>query len=306
MPPLNDSTATWAEALRRFVGRHQRLRAVLLPTVGSWNRYGWPARNVFTFWRPIRVITRNGSIRLLAAGHIPRVLWQDGFEDAERDFVNRSVGPGMVVLNIGANCGLYAALCGALVGEQGEVHAFEPATVNYGRLVQNVALNGLSNVHAVQKAVSSKGGEVDVYSDPANPTLDSHYSVSVTARAYAPLERVSSTTIDDYWLARCAGGAHRPVDMMIIDVEGAEMDVFLGARQVLASSPGIIIMAECTERLEDISKYLQGLGFRCYSWNATEAKLTEGTVQRGSLIFCRSANISRFPAMNTRQQGEIW
>lgn len=53
-----------------------------------------------------------------------------------------TIQPGEVVYDIGANIGLYAILAAKKSGT-GKVYAFEPHAVNAGKLLRNVALNGV-------------------------------------------------------------------------------------------------------------------------------------------------------------------
>ena len=58
-------------------------------------------------------------------------------------WLERSVRPGDVVWDVGANVGVYALLAARLLGEEGEVVAVEPGYASFAALCDNVLLNGL-------------------------------------------------------------------------------------------------------------------------------------------------------------------
>jgi tRNA A58 N-methylase Trm61 len=60
----------------------------------------------------------------------------------ERDFLSRYVTPGMTVLDIGANIGLYSILSADRVGKEGAVFAFEPDPVLFEAALTNIRQNG--------------------------------------------------------------------------------------------------------------------------------------------------------------------
>ena len=285
--PLGRLLARFRATARRF----PIARAVLLPVYRSVESILWPIRRLLSNKRPVAIPTKYGFIYLVPEGHIAQAVWQWGFEESERTFVERQLKPGMCVINVGANSGLYAVLAGRIVGPSGEVHAFEPATVNVDRLQRNLALNGLSNVAVNHCAVSDTSGAMDLCRDPTHPQLDSHYSVRALGGGRGDLiECVQSTSLDDYWL-RHNRGKLRPVDMIIIDVEGAELQVIKGAMSLLGASPGVIIMAECTKNLEEMHRILDEVGFSFYLWNTSAARLEPTEIARGNMFISRERDI---------------
>ena len=79
----------------------------------------------------------------------------------EIDFLTKTIKPGMVVLDIGANIGFYTEIVSKLVGSTGKIHAFEPDSLNFQRLQKK--LLGCSNVNLVQKAVSINSENLKIY-----------------------------------------------------------------------------------------------------------------------------------------------
>lgn len=280
----------FAECRRNIGRRFPTLRKIWSLVWGMGNDVMWYLRNIFTGNRPVEVDTENGAVYMVPEGHIARLMWEGWFEKDERDFVDNYLKPGMNVINIGANAGLYTLIAAKIVGPDGEVHAFEPASTSFDRLKRNVTLNDLKNIHLNQLAMSDFKGALAVRPDPANPNLDSHYFVERLEGKEQPadaIEIIPCDTLDNYFHHTSYKRRLEKVDMIIIDVEGVEMSVFNGAQALLAASPNLVIMAECTERLDEIDWLLRSHGFSFYIWNAAAACLEETTMKRGTIYAMR-------------------
>jgi len=274
---------------RGVIRKLPRLRKILLPLFRVSIPYLYTLRKIIGI-RTIEVsIGTESVVKMIPEGHIAKMMWLDAFEKEERNFVISHLSPGMRVLNIGANTGLYTLIAAKLIGPKGVVHAFEPSTLNFSRLKRNVLLNELCNVRLNQIAVSDFAGTLAVMYDPDHPDLDSHYYVQRVADGNAPvdaIEFIPCDTVDNYWRNTCQDHLKK-IDMIIIDVEGAELSVFKGALALLAASPNIVIMAECTERLDEIDELLRAQGFSFYIWNVAAACLEETTMKRGTVYAMR-------------------
>jgi FkbM family methyltransferase len=141
---------------------------------------------------------------------------------SEVALVRRHLGEGRVALDVGANIGVFALTMAAL-NSRATVHAFEPVASNYERLVGNVELNRRDNVLAHHLAVAEKSGMVRITSDDRSPATN-----RISTDNSAAL--VESVTLDDF----CAAEGIAEVDLVKIDVEGAEPLVLRGASSLLA------------------------------------------------------------------------
>jgi FkbM family methyltransferase len=123
-----------------------------------------------------------------------------------------------VVVDAGANIGnhtvYFALVCGARL-----VHAFEPMRVAFATLRRNIALNGLTNVVAHNKALGARDGSAEVLRHPETNT-------GATALSLDRPGAYPVTTIDSLGLDRC--------DLIKIDVEGSQLAVLDGATATLA------------------------------------------------------------------------
>jgi FkbM family methyltransferase len=149
----------------------------------------------------------------------------------EPDVVNTvvsTVKAGATAIDIGAHIGYYTLLLAKCVGPAGRVISFEPLPVNLSLLRKNVQLNDLQQVQVKAQAVFSRNEELTI-------TVPDHAPNSGEA-SVLPVEgatqfRVAATTLDSF----CSSTGCRP-DFLKMDVEGAEYDVLLGAKETIAQS----------------------------------------------------------------------
>jgi FkbM family methyltransferase len=167
--------------------------------------------------------------------------------------------PGMTVLDVGANIGMYTVLAARRVGPAGRVHAFEPTPAVAGSLLRNIALNALDNVVVNEAAVSDTAGVATLF---LGETCDR----SSLAGGGTPVQ-VEAVTLDGY-LADCEVPK---VDVVKMDVEGAEARALRGAGRLLAGEDAPVLMlefnAEALGAAGSSEAELRGLlewhGYRC-------------------------------------------
>ncbi len=177
------------------------------------------------------------TIEPVADGYFSESLVIEGaHEPYETEFFLNWLRPGMTVVDIGAHVGWYALQAARRVGPSGRVVAFEPEPKNRELLRRNIAVNAVANIEVVPLAVADRQGWMPLALDPSN--AGAHW-LRAGAEDGAASVAVELTTLD----AWCAGWV-QPPDALKIDVEGAELLIWQGMRQMLAQSPRIRIMAE--------------------------------------------------------------
>jgi len=95
----------------------------------------------------------------------------DWFED-EISFVRQFIKPGMRVIDIGANYGLYTLTMAGILGDTGKVWAFEPTAATAACLRESIEKNGFSNVELIQAGLSDHAGKSELFTSP-NSELNS-------------------------------------------------------------------------------------------------------------------------------------
>ncbi len=135
-----------------------------------------------------------------------------------------SFAPNDLVIDVGAHIGLVSIVLATLHPEV-RILAFEPSASNYAMLVENLRVNGVSNVTALNKAVTGEAGELELVwacSDTAGASI----MLSDRARQARALggwttERVECVTLDqvfrEHHVDRCA--------WLKLHCEGAEWDI---------------------------------------------------------------------------------
>ncbi len=173
--------------------------------------------------------------RVTTAGASPPAASFIEVERAERIFYLGYLREGMTVFDAGANVGDLTLLFSRFVGETGSVHAFEPCGAAFERLSAVSRAASLRNVRLNQLALAEEEGTVllHIYDDEymswntrALRPLE-NYGINVKPRA---TEEVPSTTVDFY----CERNGVTEIDLLKIDVEGAELQVLMGARRMMS------------------------------------------------------------------------
>jgi len=151
--------------------------------------------------------------------------------------------PNSVVLDIGANFGLYTATSASFVKDHGRLYSFEANPHTFDMLKRTLYANRLAqhpNVIAVNALISDKPGRSTLYYTPeflggATMTDVGHWGAAKRSIEF------DATTIDEFLPDDLA------VDLVKIDVEGHEPFVMRGMRNTIKRSPNIRIFLEFVE-----------------------------------------------------------
>lgn len=161
------------------------------------------------------------------------------------------VKSGNTFFDIGANIGYYSILASRLVGKKGKVVAFEPLIRNISYLHRHVELNGADNVRVLPFALST-GNTILSFSTGENSAMG-HLDANGGGEMLVP-----TVSLDEI-----AQRLDLLPNVMKIDVEGAEMDVFRGAERVLTEAhPTIFLSTHSAELRENCKALLEDHGYR--------------------------------------------
>lgn len=152
---------------------------------------------------------------------------------AERRLLRETLVAGAVVVDAGANIGIYSQFLSRCVGPTGVVHSFEPSSKNFRRLQS--ATRKLANVHLSQAAVGECSGRSKLYvSDKLNVDHRT-YATEGDSRRAVPIDIVA---LDDYFKPG------QRVDLIKMDIQGYELHALRGANRVLADNPNAKLLLE--------------------------------------------------------------
>ncbi len=178
------------------------------------------------------------SYRPQDLGVVAPLLMHEDYEPETRQVIEDALGAGKTFVDLGAHIGFLTLLAAKRVGGEGHVYAFEPIAETADLLDANVAANGLENVvTGVRLAISDEPRDL-VF------TISREHSVSnKMARAAGTAGEtmtLRATSLDAYF-----GELGWPsVDLIKMDVEGAELDAMRGMRELSARNPGMKLIFE--------------------------------------------------------------
>ncbi len=243
MRALNISLWLYRKTVKRIQpahrAMHRLLDLVLLPGLERAGNFRTIRED--PFWFRLELLTRQHEV-------------------GTRRLLSQLVQPGMVVLDIGAHVGYFTRLCSRWAGESGRVIALEPHPETHQALRQNT--RKLPNVTALRLAASEAEGSAELYdyllmsasgSLHFDETLAQQQQSQMGAGDMAPRRqtgfkpqryRVRTVALDDC-LAEL--GLER-VDVVKMDIEGAELAALRGMRGLIADSPGMALVMEYNPR----------------------------------------------------------
>jgi FkbM family methyltransferase len=171
-----------------------------------------------------------------------------GLEHDEVTLLTAYLDAGMTAIDVGANVGIFTAAFARRVGERGSVHSFEPLPTSRRRLERTVELNRLRQVVVNDCAVADRTGEIELHdygmgyeswASLAPREIHTDQGVVRTAQRLT----VDVVTLDEY----CERHGIGHVDVLKVDVEGAEDLVLRGASDLLHAGAIDLVMAEVAD-----------------------------------------------------------
>lgn len=155
--------------------------------------------------------------------------------------VGRLMRKGDIFFDLGANFGFYSFYSAPLCGTSGEVHAFEANPSLIPHLRRSAELNRkCGSIHVNGVAVGKEsGGYLPLY-DPDRigcSSLYPHEWLNRDSKVLVPI-----VTIDEYVREKRI----KRIDVMKIDIEGAELDALRGMEETFRTCPPKVIICELT------------------------------------------------------------
>jgi len=177
-------------------------------------------------------------------------------EPSVQEFFVEHLKPGMVVFDLGANCGYFSLIAARCVGFQGKVFSFEPEPALAARVRNNMQRNGFQNSAVVEAAVWRETGTVSFASSDKSDSPDQGTGQITTSEIAGKTKTVQAIALDDFVTNTV------PPDFIKCDVEGAEVDAFRGAVQILtAKRPAIVCEIHSGENRRTLRQELSQLGY---------------------------------------------
>ena len=169
---------------------------------------------------------------------------RDGeFEPDLTSCFRRNLKPGMSVIDIGANIGFFTLLAASIVGPSGAVTAFEPHSENCRLLLLSVDRNEFQHVRLLPTALGSRNGSAFF-----STMLGTNGALQPSTAE--ELMRPTCTVVP---VMRLDDLPHFPVDLIKMDVEGAEGMVIDGAEATIRRNKPVICSEFSPEMLARVS-----------------------------------------------------
>jgi FkbM family methyltransferase len=196
---------------------------------------------------------------------------------AERQLLQKILCAGAVVVDAGANIGIYSEFLSRCVGPNGVVHSFEPSPDNFTRL--RCATRKLANVCPCQAAVGERSGETMLYvSDNLNVDHRAYVTEGNPRRAL----QVGMVALDDYFKPG------ERVDLLKLDIQGYELHALQGAKRIVNENREIKLLLEF---------WPYGLKQAGTNWREL-IEMLEGFAM--NVMFVRADGLNPFDARNVR------
>jgi FkbM family methyltransferase len=235
-------------------------RAVLERVAERWPSTRKPIAQFKTWIRTIVLPKGPAWVRVksgLSGGLLMRLrfpeeagVWLGEHEPEVQGAILSAVRPGWTIFDVGAYIGTFSLGVARLVGESGQVVAFDGDPANVERLREHAAANHMDDfVQIVHAAVWSSGGGKTI-PFRRGKTMRSQGGVESGGNhpilGTGELITVPVISLDEF----VASGSRAP-DLIKIDVEGGEMEVLRGGAKLFAAKRPLIIAEIHTTRARD-------------------------------------------------------
>jgi|GEM_PF-681196 len=199
--------------------------------------------------------------------------------DNEFKALEKLIGKGNLIFDIGAHRGLHSVMFGRWSGDDGIVYAFEPVPSTYNLLCETLALNHSYNVLPQNLGFLEKTGriKINIFED-TNSSWNSFGHPVFKGVSAKEKVLVSVESVDNF----CKKNNIKRIHFMKVDVEGFEKSVFEGARQMLEDGLIDYISFEISQiplagnnaRAKEVFDILSSFGYRSYRFDVSTDRFT--------------------------------
>jgi FkbM family methyltransferase len=165
--------------------------------------------------------------------------------------VEKHLPPGGTFVDVGAHIGYYSLKAARQVGSAGSVVAIEPNPATLANLRTNIGLSHASQIRVAAVACSDRRTQLQLFLSPRGNTGMASLSQENASRFGAPAH--TSVTVDAMPLDEILGSlALSRVDVIKMDIEGAELTALKGARDTLRRFRPVLVLEMIDEQLRSM------------------------------------------------------
>ncbi|BBM87354.1 FkbM family methyltransferase [Candidatus Uabimicrobium amorphum] len=214
-----------------------------------------------------------------------------GFEPHTMEVFKKLLRHSNVFLDIGANTGIYSLIA----AKKGVVvHAFEAVPdIFHKSLLPNLALNEMDEVHTHCCAISDEpSGFIELYI-PHSTAIPTSASTVAGFKENCKCVQVPQTTIDHF----VANQSLDTVDLLKIDVEGAELKVLNGCKDTLLNHKPFVICEVLPGKEQGIQSFFstaQYAFFHITTQGLVEKDVVEASSEHLNYLFVSHKRLDEF------------
>ncbi|HLP88158.1 MAG TPA: FkbM family methyltransferase [Nostocaceae cyanobacterium] len=243
----------------------------LNPDALEWFWTQLPVNSSFTYipFEQQLIIAVEPSLKSIATSVL--IAEQDWFEH-EMEFWRNHIQPGMTIIDVGANVGVYTFSAALKVGKKGKVLAVEPYSVCVRCLQETCRINQLSSVKICAGAASNNESSIKLLLHSANELNQVITGEAAENLAPGSFEEVPCFTLDSLIKQEQITN----VDFLKIDAEGHEMAVLTGSQQIINQFSPIILyenIAGSQGSNIEVAQYLINLDYELFYYQPFLQKL---------------------------------
>ncbi len=197
-----------------------------------------------------------------------QVLHDKGNGERELGVLSIFLRQGDRVIDIGANVGVYTKAISSLVGNEGQVYAFEPLRDNLEILKKVIRDANLSNVKLFHAALGSQAGTQEMVIPELGGFVGYYWAHLASPGESGKRETTEVQTLDNLHKT------HRleQVDFIKCDVEGGELDVFIGGHALLNAQHPALLVEVSKPTSEQVFQDMKSLGYQPFVYTTTLLK----------------------------------
>jgi FkbM family methyltransferase len=184
--------------------------------------------------------------------------------------VKEFVTEGDLVIDIGANIGVYTRYLSNFVGATGKVMSIEPIPVTYSFLINNIEKLKLLNVETYNVAITEKKYTSQMYI-PAGISGENYFRAKfLDMKDNINKMNLRAIEVKCVPLDMLVNSVDRSISFIKIDVEGFEMSVLNGAKKALENNkPSLLVEidgdpSDNGSNADCVLKFLQAFNYKPY------------------------------------------
>ncbi|WP_457627875.1 FkbM family methyltransferase [Persephonella sp.] len=185
------------------------------------------------------------------------VLKYGYIEFPEEKFIKKLINRGDTIIDVGAHWGGFSSIFAKLTGKKGKVISFEASSYNYKMLNKNICINYLGNiVQTFNLAVGHSKGKIRLGIANSSSGHNSVLRKDIDIKLFEEVEQIS---LDEF----CEENNVKDVNFIKVDVEGYELEVLKGMKNLLRKSTNLWMFLEYSpsflgkDRAEELYELLQ-------------------------------------------------